>query len=1551
MTKKRRVILIVVVLAVVGAVGGGIFVYVRRTSGAAILKRAKLALEAGDFEKARKQAEDYITKEPGDYEGYYFLARALGGQGKHDEARSALQKAIQCKPDKVSLVFAMADTYSRAAYNAISGKDAKEDIGRIDQALRQLTEVEKCLGDYLETVKPTDEKSVVDIRERLGRNTMRMAELHQDRARRFEKEAQRAKATPGREQDAEAKTELGRQAGATAVKEFDRAIAILLGVIQKDPRRDKTGVELLEMCRQRGNDKARDLARKAIMALDSPPPNAAMLLTQEELQGFERYKDVATRRNKLVATGKVLDNLIRQNPGHVGLKATRLDVALALDDAVLAQRLCDEILKAEPDNLAGGLGQAQLLAEQGRLRDSEQRLRTLAEKYRTVAPVHYAHANVSLALGNQMAALRSMQRVRELDPRHGPAWTYLARVALQKGLMPQAYQDAQTAYKVSGNDPAAVRVYVQAAVGTDRDTTAREALEKIKAAKDVGAEMLMVGADGYALLGERDESNALARRAVRTEALAFRDRVARVRAFVQVGRVGEAEKLLSAEVAARPRDGRTRFVFGQLYRRTGRLLAAIEQYQRAVDLEPSEAPYRISLARALLDYGDVQRCRVVLDRLDPENPAGQVLRREAQLIEGGGGDAQDMLQPVREGEGPGLAKAVELLGTGQPEECAKACRDALRKQPTSVPLRTLLGHAYLQLGRAGDCIAEWIQVLKYSPDRFGTYLALAKVMSSGMKLEDVVVALGKNVTARKDLIVLAGARLLAQRGEYGRAAMVLKPGIAHPTTTPEAASRMKMLRVQYLARAGDVRQALTEVEPLTGDKLYRKPATLEKAMLLAAAGRAGEADAVLTGLRGLAGRDGDGAMLRGVAELYMLMCQTDQAARRRAAPGSTATSTGPASTRPAGPWLARAEAVCKQHEALLPNDPGSHLLWARWWSLAGQSDNMVASYRKAIACQPGHVHTYIVLVGLLDAMEQPDEVRKVLTQLEAQSKAARTAAMWARGKAFVHWGLHKRAAHDLRELSASGYGDNPRLRLRLAQSLANLGEKAEARELLKKIPRYAEQYVPAQLLLAEMTVVNEQKLELVQELAKFKPRDPLVMAMKMRILLAMDRPADAAATFRAFLEQTKGSKRLPTVGPGLALRALTQTGESSSAAGLSLAMYRVSGLKRWAQIGILLMPPQHRDQARSMLSKVSEADETLSLLGLCLAVEAGETASAKAWADQANKPPPSRGGQPPLAWQYSQYRLLTRLAVSAEAPDKKLVEQLPRFSRIREEAVAELAAQPPGAKRTAEVVKLLRASLAMDFGLTELARQGSMAILKARPTCQWAANVALKTGGDAKVLAEVHKLVEPKDGRLARWIEADILAMKKQPAEAAKMYHTAAHTGPQDTLLMLREGEMTVAAGRLPEALTLYRLVWGRARTARVANALAYLTARLHPTDAAKLAEAAQWADYAVRRQPGVAHYWDTRGWVAHLRGDSKRALRDLRRAVKALPDSLTVHYHLGKVEAQAGSKYFAKEHLNAVVDISRKLKTEAKTLTSDEAEALRLAQAEMKKLLPPGSG
>jgi tetratricopeptide (TPR) repeat protein len=385
----------------------------------------------------------------------------------------------------------------------------------------------------------------------------------------------------------------------------------------------------------------------------------------------------------------------------------------------------------------------------------------------------------------------------------------------------------------------------------------------------------------------------------------------------------------------------------------------------------------------------------------------------------------------------------------------------------------------------------------------------------------------------------------------------------------------------------------------------------------------------------------------------------------------------------------------------------------------------------------------------------------------------------------------------------------------------------------------------------------------------------------------------------------------------------------------------------WEYTDAVLTSALEPGEAVKRLAQVGEADARALLLGLCLGpipAEVLQQRYARLRRLIEPGPPPGAPAPPPV-----ELRFLAALACgdlrSAEA-------EAVRFSgggSVLREAAAELVdrakADPQAA--AAEAARLLRASLAADMAPATLARTWALEVLQARPTCQWAAGLAVATGADPAARRRVLETLKPPGCLMGLMIEADLRMDQKQYDEAAALFQKALQRDRGNPRLAVNLAIATERAGRLKEALDLYRGAGDPLKNPNAANNAAYLVTQLHPDDAALLAEAEKWIRSAVDAAPGVAAFRDTLGWVACLRGRHEEACAELRRAVKGLPDSPEVHYHLGVAEAAAGRAELARWHLAAAVDLGKGLAAKGEPLSKSAAEAVDRAREELAKLNP----
>ena len=168
----------------------------------------------------------------------------------------------------------------------------------------------------------------------------------------------------------------------------------------------------------------------------------------------------------------------------------------------------------------------------------------------------------------------------------------------------------------------------------------------------------MAVADSYQTLNERSLAMAAAKQAVQNEPKTSQMRLAIVRGLMMLDRMPEAEKALSDDMRKEPSRADLHFQMGQICAATGRMLPAIDQLRQAVEIDRNNVGYRISLARALLDSGDLGESGRVLDTVDAANPTANALRLQIRLIQGQRVDMTQMLSQVQGMERSALSTAT-----------------------------------------------------------------------------------------------------------------------------------------------------------------------------------------------------------------------------------------------------------------------------------------------------------------------------------------------------------------------------------------------------------------------------------------------------------------------------------------------------------------------------------------------------------------------------------------------------------------------------------------------------------------------------------------------------------------------------------------------------------------------------------------------------------------------------------------------------------------------------------------------------------------------------
>jgi tetratricopeptide (TPR) repeat protein len=1511
---RKRIILIVVIALIVGAVGGGIWWYVRRNTGTKLLARAELAIRASQYDRALDLANDYLRQYPDDWQGHYVRGRAFMLLGRFADARQPLQRVTELNPSHAAGWTLHADTYALPARKALSDQRTLDQPTDLRKAIEDLQQASRIVA----LAKTATGKDAVDLQEYVGLNHMHAARARGSLASRLEKEAKLAQAAgslsaqSAKQQDANAEF-------AASDKAFQEARDVLTDVVRKDASRDAAAGELVSMCIQRGDTAALETARKIIFAVDEAnrPPIATSTLTVWELRSAAAGTGQGAWKSKLEQAAKVLDQLLTRHPNRDEVLMARADVALMQSDANTAADLCQRILKTNPRHGTARLCEARVLVLRGKLPEAETKLFELVTDLRRWDMAQLAYGQVLASLGKTEPARKAMLEAVSINPANAAARSTLVEWSLRDGRYRDAYDHAKILYEARPADIQALLLLAQAARDANEPELAKAALSDTRRKYPNQPELLVAVAEGYARLGDAEQSRRVAEQAADIPAKTEEGRLARARAMQMANRLTEAEALLESLVAEQPQSARAQFGLAQSKWQNRRRMDAIENYRKAAALEDRNVIYRMQLAQALLDVGlleeSLQECRRVLD-LDPGNASALLLISQAKVIRGEDFGADPRLAQTGPAGAGGLFLAQTSLLYGQVDKCIEICQAELTKSPNDQKLRELLATAYLQVGRKDQGLEQWKALLKAEPEQSRFYQQIASIWLQDMPLPEVEEALGRLPEARKYMVDLAVGEVLFRARNYEAAAEACRRAASREGAPDDVRGRARLQAAMALALAGRPEPALGELDALSAVKGWHTPAMLNKARLLHAARRSGEAKAVLDGLRKGVDPARDPLGLAPIAEAYAVIdCLQDSLA------------------------------VCDTISGSLPNDARPCLLRAEILTRAGQPKQAQDWYRKAIERSPGDLSTYAMLARSLESSLDIPGALDVLRKMASVGRAGQVASLTGQAALYARQGLYQPAIRCLEDVAAQGYAEDPQVRLELGQAFAGLARPQQAAAILKTVPRYSSQYVRSQRLLADLAETDDARLAVLLRLAEAKPDLPDVLAQQMAILIRSGRGQGAVDLFGKFASGKPSGQPLPGDAAHLAVQALCESGKRREAADLCSRMAKDTRLQLWRRLAGLLLADHDAAAARSFLPDPNAAGPFDALLGVV--VWRGDAPAARVW--QAKVEP--RSGLPPQATVPPLHKILSILAVGDAARAEEMLAKTEPGTLPPRAAAAQLVAfakSDPNASLLA--CDLLKALLATDLGLRSVGRGWAMDVLKVRPDSELAVAVALGTQPDEPALKAVSEQTQP-NSLAALEVRAELLVRQKKFAEAADTYGQLARARKDEPEVVLRQGTALEMAGKYEQALALYQEVLKARKDPPAANNAAYLLGQIFPGDASRLKEALSLADQAVAAQPTTPAFRDTKGWVAYLLGQHESARQELRQAVTGIPGSAEVHYHLGLAEAKGGSLEMARLHLEAAVALSMGLPAaQAAALPPSALRAGELAQEALKTLEPP---
>lgn len=1563
----KRFVLIAVIFVLVAGTVGGVWLYTRYNAEKNLLVRAHLKMKARRYSEALDLAKRYSGKIPGDVEGYHLQASAYAHMGRYQEARTVLDVARAKKVANAKTDILTGDTYADSARRKLDAPESGDSI--VTLAIIE-SEFQRAVDAY-RGMATRNTKLALDGRQALGRVQAALARTYRSMSLCHERDVGIQKAA-GNEDEARKSDGKRLEALRKARIKYAEAIDTLLAVVQEDPSRERAATRLAELCRQRGDKVSRAKVRQAFRALgDKAPAEAAAMMAVGELLSIGREVPVAERQKRRQALLDEIDALIETHPEVERIRLERGFLAVELGDVAKAREMSDSLLAEAPKHAEARLIRGRLLLLEGdRATTDEKKLAKYAEARAVLGDLrsdvgilvdaHYYFAVATMAMAeteyrlvtrgiptdyarqsdSDRKVVRQAQRDKEVlngiataalrqatQDRSGSNASFLAHRTLAESLVrrypKQAFADAKASYEINKNDDRALAVLITAAAATDQyglvRQTLKEASARVASQPHPRAEMLSVIQNGWKLLNEQGLAERVADMVAGLTPTTVSGRLAQIRSLINVNRMDEAERILSKTIAESPEVPQLYVEWGRILDGSGRALQGLEKYRKAVSLAPASNAIRGVLAQALFRRGLLEQSLVELEAILQSAPDDfDALFFMVQV-------RAQMGQPVKQSHLDKLQKsgfrrnvALAYLMGGKPAKAASLCQAELIRSPNDTEVMVVLARAQLAMNDREACRATLARIISTRPEQDRSYVRLADVLSLRLTPPEIRSVLRRVQGAKPELVELAIGYLYMKRGEFVRSAKAYENVIAMKRIKPALRNMARLNRSMALAGGMRYAEAIQGLESLKTDAIWGDQALFRIADYRI---RAGQKDQALPALKALctkALQDKNASLLYSAMQLYTRIKEVDLAL-----------------------------ATCEKLRLIMPE--GSHrpdllrgeILWA-----AGRGDEAVKAYRTAAAKNEHAFSVRIKLARVLDDMGRSNEARKELLALaESRADYGDTAEVMGRmelGRMYYRWGLHAQAQAELRKLIDRGYDTDAAVNLLIGQAFAAVGQIDDARHYLGNVPRHTPSYIQAQLWLVRLEKDVDRRLDTLRRLRREEPKQQEILFQELAVLEQAGRVKEASRILQEYLQEHYATRPPPTALARRAVQIRVKAGQIDGAADLCIKMYQTTRRAGWRPRALCLTSVDRVAETRALLPPVAEANYFDAAFGFLAYRDSAKKAAP--WIARVNQlqdqPLPTN---PPIRVP-AHMKLLFALAAGqpiekahAEFAGRNLLNKV-----IADELVSYVAREPKGRD---EAATLLRASLAMRLNFPTLARQWAMTVLENRPQSLFAGQLATDAMPDAKVFREVAGIVRPADSVFARAILGSLLSLEGKYAEAIPILEGVIKSGHRKSLLLLTLASDLEAVGRKADAVALYRQAWAELKNPVVANNGAFLLAVTAKGDRAKLAEAADWVAEAIKQYPTSWEFRDTSGWIAYLMGRYETAARDLRLAVRALPNSVQAHSHLGQAEAVLGNTDMARWHLEAARTLyeAMKKKPDAESEITQAYEQALIALAKLK--------
>lgn len=405
-----------------------------------------------------------------------------------------------------------------------------------------------------------------------------------------------------------------------------------------------------------------------------------------------------------------------------------------------AMRLLDSLIVENPkDDDARNLRAVMWLesGEAAQLPAAVKEFQGIVERSPNTANYRYNLGRAFYATGNLDGAGREMTETLRLQSGYNLARLFLADISQRRGQFPEAQRYAEEVLAV---DPGNVRAGLSRAISLLSNRNNGEARAELNRLlrdhpdqKEIQLQM------GMLELAERRyaEADRIFARYYGTGVSDLRALSGLVESSIARNQLGQAARLLEAELQRAPGAVPLRMALAQVYRQAGRTDDALAQYQQVLKTSPQLVDVHLSVGQLLERKGDLNGALAEFKRaseLDPASAPAAGFMAQVLANLGRNDDAiasyraSLKLQPKNPELLNNLAYALAESGRSL-DEALELAQRAMAVLPQSDGIQDTIGFVYLKKGATDSALQVFNNVVKKKPDLATYHLHLAMALS------------------------------------------------------------------------------------------------------------------------------------------------------------------------------------------------------------------------------------------------------------------------------------------------------------------------------------------------------------------------------------------------------------------------------------------------------------------------------------------------------------------------------------------------------------------------------------------------------------------------------------------------------------------------------------------------------------------------------------------------------------------------------------------------------------------------------------------------------